>query len=231
MFTRTINSLKSIARDVVNFSKFITVISQIIVAGYFTYLCFMGLGLLPLNIVLIAVSLVYLVLYFATYGNKEETTRKARRYTLRIGKALEILGKAVTLGISIYGIYLSSTANPITIILSTLSIIGWIMQAVIEIVSVYIEIKFEELKACISEDVKPFEPVVNTIKGTVKVISQVPEEVKETVVETVETVKHGVRAIKGIKRLFYKSKEIPNLVNGSAHTASDDEKNPELIKK
>lgn len=202
MFNNTVTTVKNTVRDIKRFTLWVTVFTQLVTVGYFTYLCFTGAGSLPVNITLAAISLGYLIVYTATYGKKTKVVKEARKKALKVGRILKLLGKTVTLGITVYGIYISSTtADSITVILATLSIISWIIQVIFEVVRAYVEAKADELVDSFMKDISIFS--VSTGEGERAAQGIVPE-VAELAKEGYEIVKHGVIAYKRGKSIVSK---------------------------
>ena len=202
MFNNTIATIKNTVRDIKRFACAVTVVTQLVTVGYFTYLCFTGAGTLPINITLAAVSLGYLAVYLATYGKKDKAVKEVRSKALKVGRILKLLGKTVTLGITVYGIYISSTTtDSITVILATLSIISWIIQVIFEIVRAYVEAKAEELVESFKKDVNVFRVPKEEVARTVRDIAP---EVAELAREGIEAVKHGVKAFNKGKSIVSK---------------------------
>lgn len=207
MFNHTRATITATVRDIRRFVCIITVLSQLITAGYFTYLSCTGTGTLPVNIILASVSLAYLVIYLATYGAKEKRIKQVKGIALRTARAIKLLGKTLMLAITVYGIYVSSaTTDAITIILATLSIISWIIQTLFEIVRSYVEIKANEFMESLRQDT---EFIRHPIQTAAEKARQFAPELAELASEGAEVVKHGVRALGAGKGIVSRLRGLP----------------------
>ena len=209
MFTNTIKTLRSILNDISKLLAFITVVSQLVTIGYFSYQIAIDNGYFPVNVTLVLVSAVYLALYLFSRARKNnKRLGNARRKARRITKAIKLTLKAFTLSVTLYGIYLAEDADGISIILATLSIIFWIIQTLTEVIRYYGEIKLEELKESLAADVAavrgPAETVINAVHN-------IREAVKDPIGhagEIVNAVKLGAKGIGKLTSLFRKKKAI-----------------------
>lgn len=182
MLDSTKNVFLKTVREIKLFTCVVTVLSQLITIGYMIYACVVGTGLLPVNIILAVVSLGYLVIYVATYGTKNRAHKKLRSAAATANRRMKLVGKTVTLGITIYGIYLSTEeTTAISIILATLSIIFWILQVIFEILYSYVKRKAEEFVDALKNDVataiEPVKKVGEFVKGVAD--TEVVGKVKE----------------------------------------------------
>lgn len=90
-------------------------------------------------------------------NNKKLKKRVARTY-----KWARLLLKALTLASTLYGIYIASTAvDGISLILATLTIIIWVIQVLLEVLTIVIEPKIRLLTAGLVEDTKTIVPALN----------------------------------------------------------------------
>ena len=211
MFNNTLKTLRGVLNDITRLLTVITVASQLITIGYFSYSSAVGNGYLPVNITLIAVSAVYLVLYLASKIRKENTRlKKVRKRARRITKAVKLTLKALTLSVTVYGIYLAGDADGISIILATLSIIFWIIQTLFEIIRYYGEIKFEELRESLRRDFEEIKAPAENVINAARNIKEVINDPIHHAGEIVNAVKLGAKGISKIKMLFKKQKAINN---------------------
>lgn len=221
MFTNTIKTFKGIIDDISRLLLVITVGSQLCAVGYFTYASIVGNGYLTVNIILIAVSLVYLVVYLlARLKKKDKRLKKAQKITRKVTTAVKLTLKAVTLSVTVYGIYLSNDADGISIILATLSIILWIIQTLFEVIRYYGELKYEELKVSIAKDVEFIRKPAEAVKDAVHNFKESVPEALRRAENIVDAVKSGARGFGKIKSFFRKRRA---LKNGAIYLEAEDE--------
>ncbi len=193
MFKNTRASIDAIIHDFKVVSFLVTVISNLICIGYFTYASVVGTGILSINIATVAVSLAYIIVYALTYG-KRGTDKKVHSVASKINSGAKLAFRTVTLAATIYGVIIAgSGSDGITIILATLSILMWIVSFIVEILKYYVEIRFKQLKESLLEDAAP---VVSAIKTVSNVYQGVKEEVGEVIAEGKETIIHGYETVK-----------------------------------
>lgn len=195
MFKNTIATFDGIITDVRRFLCFITVASQLITIGFFTYSSIMDNGFLPVNIAAIAVAATYLVIYAVAYG-KKGTAKAVRVIANKFTRVSKLAIKTITLAMTVYGIIIAADTDGITIILATLSIIAWIIQAIFEAVRFYIERKVKEFKASIAKDTAFISAPIKAVGGLVAdVVGTVKEGVGEILQEGSQVLEHGAQAI------------------------------------
>ncbi len=192
MFKNTRESIDAIIHDFRLLSFLVTVISNLVCIGYFTYASVVGTGILPINIATVAISLIYIIIYGVTYG-KKGTEKRVKSIATKINSGVKLIFRTVTLAATVYGIFIAESTNGITIILATLSILMWIISFVIEVAKYYVEIRFNRLKESLLADIAPVVAVAETVSN---VYQNVKEEVDEIISEGKETVMHGYETVK-----------------------------------
>ncbi len=209
MFSNTLKTLRSILNDISRLLLVITVASQLVTIGYFSYSIAVGNGYTSVNITLVAVSAAYLILYLLSkYGKENKKLFAARKRARRITKAVKLTLKAFTLSVTLYGIYLAEDADGISIILATLSIIFWIIQTLTEVIRYYGEIKFEELRASLSADVAAIKKPAESVFTAVHNIREAVNDPIGHAGEIVNAVKVGAKGVRKLVSMFKKQKSI-----------------------
>lgn len=159
------------------------VLFQCVYIGYLLFAILAATGILAINIILLAISVAYFVFFLVTTSfGKTPDGKELRKTVARIFKWCKILIKPVTLGFAFYGIYTADgNAASISIILTILMLLGWILQIVFEVLVMLVEIRVEQFKAAVSLDVEkvlaPFKQTGNFFK---RLAGKEVEEVKRT---------------------------------------------------
>jgi hypothetical protein len=179
MFKYTRAALTSIAKDFKKWSYIFNWILLFVSIGYYVFAICTNLGYLWINIV--SLSLITLFTIFDSCTKHCDFNDKKRVIVLVYNWSRIIL-RAITLGLTIYSLYVSAeTANPVSIILATLMIIFWILSVLIEISKDIIISKYHLIINAFEEDVgdikRPFENIGNTFK---KFVGKEITEPKET---------------------------------------------------
>lgn len=119
---------------------------------------------------------------------QEKQNFKKGKHILSI---LKILTKAYTLGATLYAMYVSTVAvNPVSIILTTLLILLWVISVLVEIIVLIFELEYYRMLDAVEKD---FHVLIQVGKGAVKVV----EGVKDAVVGVGEFASNTVTKIKG----------------------------------
>lgn len=225
MFKNTTASIDAIIRDVKTVALLVTVISNLICIGYFTYASIVGTGFMAINIATVVISLAYIIIYAVTYS-KKGTEKKVHSVAAKINSGAKLVFRTITLVATIYGIIIAgSNSNGITIILATLSILMWIVSFVVEVLKYYVEIRFNQLKESLKKDlmapvntVKAIgNGVANAVKSGIEIVKvageAICEDVEEIICEGKEAIHHGMEAVvhgpaaEKSKGLFFKMKQ------------------------
>ena len=199
MFKYTRTAIAMIIDELKLFYKIFRYLSHAFMIAYFVFAICMGIGLLPINIAMLSLIVVYSVVDLIVDAKKpRKIIRRSYRWTI-------LALKAVSLGFTIYGLYeAAENANPIAIILATLMLIFWIIQVTFQIVVDVFEAKKDLLLEALKEDTRPVTDAatktVNTFKNVIHFVKGEPRE--EKVVEIDEESKE----IKSIKKYMQKKK-------------------------
>lgn len=135
----------------------------------------MNLGNRYVNIALLAVISIYGIFDIFFLGRLK---KKQKRAVKRSVKWLKFGIRFLGLASAIYGLYLAAeSANAITIILTTLSIIWWVIQVFLEIVVEVIQTKADLLIAGWKKDVEDIKKPVTKVSNFFKKVKgeEIPE--------------------------------------------------------
>lgn len=168
LFGHTINALNKTVDDFKKASLAFRIATLLISAGYFIYAIVTETGILWANSLSLAILVAYNV--FELVADKLELAKTAKKAVKHAYKWLKIVIKSFTLVVMLYGIYVAAdSVNGIRIILATLMIIMWVLQVLIEIVSIVAE---RRIKYIIQEFQKDYEPInENYIQPTMEKIN------------------------------------------------------------
>ena len=114
---KTINDFK-------RFGFIFNIVIELLCLSYLAYAIFAGFGIFYLNIVLASVSLAYLIFYIIIGRDPEK--KKTFVQTKRGYRYFKIAVHTVSLGITVYGIYIA-TEEPefVTVVMAALTTVGW----------------------------------------------------------------------------------------------------------
>ena len=166
MFDYTKAAIDKIRTDFQVFVYRFTIASQILYIGYLLYMIFAPLGLLWANIPLLCISVVYFAIFLiANMPKLAERMKKLKQISQTIYTRTKLLIKFFTLGITLYGIYATTAhVTPFSIILTTLSILAWILQVLFHIVLTYFIDRFHLLKEGLEADVQSIKSSIPFIR-------------------------------------------------------------------
>lgn len=157
------------------------VISPLIYIAYLLYAIFLPVGFMWANISLLCLTVLYLVFYLVTYDLKEKKLKNAKKRVKHIFRGLKLSVSGMTLGITIYGIYVATThTSVLSVVLSCFMALFWVIQLAVELISYVIEYQAELFLAAIERDkdelIRPITSVGNFVK---RVTGKEPEPPKE----------------------------------------------------
>ena len=148
------------------------VVTQIIYLAYLIYTVIAKVGLIYLNIPLLIVSAIYLSVFLILHKYNDKKTKKARKISAHVKTIIKLAINAVALSVAVYGIYVASTnTDGISIMLTTLMLIFWCAQVVLEIVVMFFEKKADQISWALQKDVEPVTNAIDKIKNVVRWVS------------------------------------------------------------
>ena len=181
MFIYTRAYFQKLIDDLKTVSYAINVFSPLVYIVYLIYAIFLPFGYLWANIILLVITVAYLVFYLTTYDFKEKSFKKTKSTVRHVCRGIKLGVGGLTLGITIYGIYVAATHTTVlSIVLSCFMVAFWFIQVAIELFTYIFEYQSELFIAAIEADkdtiLKPINAVGNFVK---KVVGKEPEQPKE----------------------------------------------------
>lgn len=175
MFKYTKAAVDIIIGDVKRYCNLFKYGSMIFTIAYLVYALVMKTGNLVINGVLLGLFVLYIFLDFIT--NKKDF-KLLKKFVKRSYKGIKFTNKTFSLGVMIYGIFLaSSNASGISIILATLMIITWVLQALLELIIMIFEDKKDLLVEGFNKDIENIKKPVTTVNNFIKRVKG--EEIEE----------------------------------------------------
>ncbi|MBQ9113610.1 MAG: hypothetical protein IJY05_01665 [Clostridia bacterium] len=179
MFDYTKTAINKIVADFKKFSYRFNIGAQIVYIAYLIYALIANTELWIINTILLALSAIYFIFFLVATAKDASKTLKKRVKT--VFKRCKQVVKFFTLGVMLYGIWQTSThVDPLSVILTALMIVGWVLQILFEIILVFFLNKanfvWEAVQADKDEFVKPAKSVGNFFK---RITGREIEEEKE----------------------------------------------------
>ncbi len=209
MFIYTRAYFKKLIDDTKKLGYIFNIVSPLIYIAYLIYSLFVPVGYLWANITLMVLTASYLVFYLVTYDIKTKGLKSKKKNIRHLYKGLKLSVAGMTLGITIYGIYVASShTTTLSVVLSCFMAIFWICQVSIEILTYVLEYQTALFLAALEADkdnfIKPITTVSNLVKKVTGKEVEEPKEPKKilraldkTVEQMREKSKNGSRSILG----------------------------------
>lgn len=180
------------------------VISPLIYIAYLIYAIFLPIGHLWANVTLLLITAFYLVFYLCTYDLKEKSVKHTKKVVNHVYKAIKLSVSGITLGITIYGIYVAAHhTTALSVVLSCFMAIFWVFQVAVESITYFIEYQAALFMAALEADkdnlIKPITAVGDFVK---KVAGKEPSEHKEPN-KILKVLDKTVEKIKSKKKKFW----------------------------
>ena len=189
MFNHTKAAVRKTIDDFKRLGFTFTVLSNLSYIAYLVYAVATHRNLQAVNIVLLAVSVLYFLFYlFATrFGKDLDGNKLVKKNVKKAFKIAKKCMKAYTLGVMIYGLASAGEkASSLYIIFMALQLMFLLIGVVFDCIVRVIEKRFEMFKTAISLDTKPVKTVGNFFKKlTGKEVEQAPAPSKSE--ETTQT--------------------------------------------
>lgn len=185
MFKYTRASIDAIIDDIKKYCNTFKYVSLLVTIGLFTYASIMKFGYFWVNIGLLIFFVLYGLFELVTFNKNFRTAKKLVRRTYRWTK---IAINTISLAGVVYGVYMANnSSSAITIILTTLMIILWVLQVLFEIVLEICENRKDLVIDAWNEDINVMKDGVQNVKDTVmKPINSVNNFIKKVRGEEVE---------------------------------------------
>ena len=180
MFDYTQAIAKKTLLDLKRLVFFISLATQILLIAYFVYAIFAGSGNLVANAILTVLSVSYFIFFIATRNVTGKEEKRAKKITYKVFKYTKLFIKTMTLVGVLYGAAIAAqNVTVVDIVLIALSLIGWIMQVLFEVVAHYIVGQWDLLVYGIKMDIEPIVKPVAAVSGAIKKLSGKPQEEPE----------------------------------------------------
>ena len=172
MLDHTLAALKYIVDGFKRMIFVIALITQLVIIGHLGYSIYAEKGNLIANIVLITLSVAYFAFFIATRNMNSREEKNMKKITKRIFDYSKIFINAMTLGTVLYSAVISFTdIGAIDIVLLALSLIGWIMQVIIQLIILYIDAQLELIKTAVEMDIEVVKKPVAAVSDAIKKIA------------------------------------------------------------
>ena len=169
MFKYTKAVANDTLQEIKKFLRIFSLVTSLIYIGYLIYAIISKTGNHYANAILFLISVAFFIFSLVADCKKEKRILKARRITRRFVVLSKLLIKAYTLGIAVYAIVLSSgETSALSIVLTVLMIVIWIIQVLAELIVYYIEKKIDIFVAAFSMDKEVVDKPVRAVENFVK---------------------------------------------------------------
>lgn len=166
MFDYTRTALKKIGDDFKKAGFLLGLSGQIFYLGYIIYSLLTNRGVFWANIALGVVAIGYFVFYIITFSKSDKKSRSTKNVVRRFQSFFKLGVKAFALGMMFYSVYYTVVEiSLLSVVLSALSIVSFILQIALELVRCIIENRYELLMAGWEADIEPFVNAKNTVKN------------------------------------------------------------------
>jgi hypothetical protein len=171
MFIYTRATLDKIVSDLKRSVDISNIVGQLVYVLYLIYAIFAPVGFVYLNAFLLIASLVYFVIYIVYYKKNDKLSKDVKATARHTFKWIKLSSKALTLAITLYGVYsMTNHLTAFSIILTTLTIIVWILNLSIELITIAVEHYTAMLKEALAADVGELARPVQAVSSVVKKI-------------------------------------------------------------
>ena len=153
--------------DFKRFGFIFNIVIELLTISYLVYAIIAGVGIIYLNVALVTLSLAYLTFYIVIGRDPEK--KKLCVQTKRSYKYFKIAVHTVSLGITVYGLYIA-TEEPsfVSIVMAAATTVGWAINLLVTFSINYISSKanfiVRAIEADIEEAKRPVEKVDNFLK-------------------------------------------------------------------
>ena len=135
MLDYTKAALKKTVEDFKKLDYIRNICTQAVDIAYLIYAWIAGAGLLWANIALFSLAAAYFAFFLIATAGVPDGAKRLKKRVRDVFFACKQTVKLFTLGVMIYGIYATTThVTPLSVILSALMIVGWVLQVIFEVV-------------------------------------------------------------------------------------------------
>ena len=164
MLTNTKAVGNKIKNDLRIFSGIYSISAQLIYVLFLVYTLISGIGILALNIALLALSVAFEAFLTISFIKRDFLTREHNKLIKRAFRITSLTLKAISLGIGIYGIHISITSvNTVSLIFTVLMFFGWLSSVLIELLRFVIEGYVNLSVAAVKNDIEPLVKIYHKI--------------------------------------------------------------------
>ena len=164
MFKYTKTGIRVILDDIKKIGKIFEYGSLIFTSVYYILSIFFGWGNVIVNVIL---ALLFLLSTILKYFSDKKKGKTARRISDRLYNLIRIIVKTITLGASLYGMYLGTVhSSALSIILTVFMIILWIFDVVFEVLGIYITERAELVMTGFNKDMEWSTKIGNWFKSS-----------------------------------------------------------------
>lgn len=173
MLDYTKAAILKIQEDLRKLLYWANLLMQLVYIVYLIYAVATSAGVMVANIVLLAISVLYLGFFiFISIGGTNRLKKKTRKVVGLIYKRSKQVIKVFTLGVMLYGIY--ATANqvtPISVIFSAFMIVAWLVPIVLEFLLNYFTARARLFVEALSADIEPITKPIKSVGNFFKKVS------------------------------------------------------------
>lgn len=156
-----------------DFKKFLFIFgiaAQAVSLLYLIYALFAPQGILVVNIILLILSTAYLIFLCVQGVNAENKPQK--KLAKRIYKWSKLLIKLYTLAVALYALnFTIDNTLGLSVILTALQLIGWVLQVLFEVVSLILEKLYDLVITAIKADLEQVKKPVTTVGNFFKKVT------------------------------------------------------------
>ena len=133
-----------IKEELTSISFFVTMASSVMMMAYLLYATLAGSGVLGANIALCSVTAVNLISYILMHRAETRGVKEARSWIKHTCKITKLCINAVSLATMVYAVVTTpDQVSTITLVLLPLMIIFWALQAILEVVTLYVKSRID----------------------------------------------------------------------------------------
>ena len=171
-------SLGIIKQELATISFFVALLSSFLMMVYLVYSTIVGNGIFVANIALCVITTINFVTYILMHRAEAKDVREARNWIKHTCRITKLGINAVSLATIVYAVVSTpDEVNAITLVLLPLMIIFWVLQAIVEMVTLYVKSRMDLFLAGIQMDfdyvLTPLAKVKNAVGS---VMGEEPQE-------------------------------------------------------
>lgn len=140
MFKYTVASVNKIIGELRSLAHVMSILTALFMTGYLTVACILDIGFLALNIVLLALTVANFVTYLAVHYRADKKSKKVGKRVNHACKISKFFLNLLSLAAVVYTVAVSpESVSTFRLVMLPLMIIIWVLQFVLEVISLYIE--------------------------------------------------------------------------------------------